>query len=101
MVSGACFNVIRENVQKGRLDWSRETPSQARGFYTSLGESVYIEVFGLVFAIAALVFSCKCPVGPVVSDQYFSVEREDGETERLIVEPAPDQDEWGEASSID
>ncbi|XP_062844988.1 uncharacterized protein LOC134303488 [Trichomycterus rosablanca] len=96
-VSGACLYVIQENVQKGRLAW----PSQASGFNTRFGESWYIAVFGLTLAIVAAVVSCKCPVEPVVPDQYFSVEHEHGETERLIKEAEPDRDEWGEASVFD
>ncbi|XP_058238632.1 transmembrane protein 127 isoform X2 [Hemibagrus wyckioides] len=94
-VSGTCFWVIRQNVQKGRTGWVWTTASAPpSGLITMPGESFYLEILALLFSVVAAIFSCRCPPESIVPSQFYSVESEDRERQRLISDPGPDSDEW-------
>ncbi|XP_066517118.1 transmembrane protein 127 isoform X2 [Hoplias malabaricus] len=84
-VCGVCFNVIQQNIQKGRLG--------AHGLSVLFGESFYIEMLGFVFSFMASIVIIRCPPEPNASTQDLSEEPEDREREPLIRETGPDPED--------
>ncbi|XP_051981482.1 transmembrane protein 127 [Xyrauchen texanus] len=82
-----CLCVIQHNLQHGRLGSlldRRESPSvrQKNELQMSPGESLYIEVLGLVFSLLACAFALKGRPEPI--PPCLSVEGGDSDTEPLI-----------------
>lgn len=105
-VCGACLYVIQQNLQKDKLPslWNQpvHVPSaQPSKLNASPGESLYIEILGLLFSFLALVFSIRCPAQPVTLSQFLAVESEDEERQPLTGEVGLDREEWvaGEESN--
>ncbi|KAI4902824.1 hypothetical protein NFI96_031871 [Prochilodus magdalenae] len=103
-ISGGCLYVIQENVKKGKLGWLwdrlGEGPStQDSELQTSPGESLYIEIVGLIFSTVASVFSLCGPSEPIAPSPSVEPGDRAGERTPLIGETGPDQEEWGEFSN--
>lgn len=88
-----CLCVIERNLQRGRQDSrpdrSGSSPSdgQSKGLQVSPGESLYIEILGLIFSVMACAFAIKGGPEPITPRDYLSVDTEDDDlTEPLIGE---------------
>ncbi|XP_057205930.1 transmembrane protein 127 [Triplophysa rosa] len=80
-----CLYVIKHNLQRAkhhsRSDRTEINPSE---LLVSPGESLYIELLGLIFSVMACAFALKGRAEPIAPRDYLSVETEDSETEPLI-----------------